>query len=170
LAPIQNQTIEAGRTLSFTVAAAHPTLPRDQLIFSLAPGAPAGATIDPATGAFAWIPSVEQNQASFTITVRVALKNAPGLSAAQTFTIKVSAPVAAPLLTGISAAPDGSVYLVWNSEPGVAYQVRYKSDLTVADWTNLGTPLAATNATTSYTDERGGNTQRYYQILRVEGR
>jgi hypothetical protein len=98
----------------------------------------------------------------------------PYTTAAPSITVTVPTPGAAngtaPVITGISAAPDGSVSIVWSSDSGTTYQVRYKPSLEVPGWTNLGPILTATSATTSFTDRRGQATQRYYQILRLAGR
>ena len=54
--PIQQQTITVGAPVSFKVIATDPD--GDPLIFSLGPNAPVGATIDPKTGVFSWLPQV----------------------------------------------------------------------------------------------------------------
>ena len=54
------ETIDEGSTLSFTATASDADLPANTLTFSLAAAqrsGPAGATIDPARGAFSWTPS-----------------------------------------------------------------------------------------------------------------
>ena len=65
LATIGNKTVKEGDTLTFTASASDADLPQNTLTFSLAPGAPAGATIDPATGAFSWKPSNKQGPATY---------------------------------------------------------------------------------------------------------
>ncbi len=56
LAPIDNQAVTPGTQVNFTAAAADP-FPGATVTFSLAAGAPAGASIDPNTGAFTWTPT-----------------------------------------------------------------------------------------------------------------
>lgn len=51
--------------------------------------APAGATIDPASGLFTWTPTEEQGPGVYAITVRVTDSQAPPLSDAKTFTVTV---------------------------------------------------------------------------------
>src|SRR6185295_14399637 len=51
------------------------------------PGAPAGAAIDPATGAFSWTPTEAQGPGSYPITVRVNDSGTPALSDSETFTV-----------------------------------------------------------------------------------
>jgi hypothetical protein len=66
------------------------------LTYSLDPGAPAGATIDPSTGAFSWTPAPGQGSATYNITVRVTDNGSPSLSGTQTFAVTVNA---APTIT-----------------------------------------------------------------------
>jgi hypothetical protein len=65
LAGIGNKTLTLGQSLGFTAAATDPE--GGVLTFSLV-GAPAGASINPATGAFTWTPTVA---GSYAFTVRV---------------------------------------------------------------------------------------------------
>ncbi len=59
LDPIENQEVEVGTLLTFTVTASDPDLPVQTLIFYL-DGAPVGASINAATGVFTWIPVESQ--------------------------------------------------------------------------------------------------------------
>lgn len=86
LDPIDDRTVVEGGTLAFTVTADDPN-PGDVLTFILDPGAPDGATIDPATGVFTWTPS--DGLASATVTVRVRDSANPALEDFERFTITV---------------------------------------------------------------------------------
>ena len=55
LNPIPAQSVNEGSTVSFTATASGST---SALTYSLDPGAPAGAMIDPLTGVFTWTPTV----------------------------------------------------------------------------------------------------------------
>ena len=90
LAPIPNQVVSVGRWLTLTATATDADLPTEALQFSLDPGAPAGAAIDPATGAFRWRPGPAQAQGAYPITVRVTDNGQPPLSDAKTFTATVA--------------------------------------------------------------------------------
>ena len=90
LAALPNRSITELSTLTLTATASDVDLPADTLTFSLDSGAPAGAAIDPSTGAFSWTPSESQGPASFEITVRVTDDGTSNLSATQTFTVNVS--------------------------------------------------------------------------------
>ena len=89
-----------GQTVSFTATASDADQPLDTLAFSLDPGAPAGATVAPATGLFSWTPLPEQTPSTNRITLRVTDSGHPPLSDATTFTVVVrgnTAPVLDPI-------------------------------------------------------------------------
>ena len=87
LGAIGNKTVLWGNELSFIATATDPDLPANTLTFSLV-GAPAGASIDPATGAFTWIPTSAQI-GSATFTVRVTDNGTPNLYDEETITVTV---------------------------------------------------------------------------------
>jgi hypothetical protein len=60
---------------------------------------------------------------------------------------------------------NGQMKLSWNSVTGKVYQVCYKSALTNATWTNLGPPVTATGATSSYiVVPPSGSKMRLYKV------
>lgn len=73
----------------------------NRLTFSLQ-NPPAGATINPTTGAFSWTPTEEQGPASYTIRVVVADDGVPALADTKTFTVNVTEQNSPPTVT----APD----------------------------------------------------------------
>jgi hypothetical protein len=86
LTPIPDQTVNEGSTLAVHVVASDPDAGQ-ALRFSLDPGAPPGAAIDPISGAFTYRPADGPTKA--TVTVRVTDNGSPPLSATATFTINV---------------------------------------------------------------------------------
>ncbi|MHB0878158.1 MAG: putative Ig domain-containing protein, partial [Anaerolineae bacterium] len=70
LAPVGNQAVSESSPLTFTATATDADLPANTLTFSLA-GAPAGASIDGATGSFTWTPSDAQGPGSHSLDVCV---------------------------------------------------------------------------------------------------
>lgn len=94
------QSIREGELLAFDAVAGDLDVPANELTFSLAPGAPQGATIDPASGHFTWTPKESQGDKDFTITVRVtddgASTDQGELSDEQTFHVRVDEVNAAP--------------------------------------------------------------------------
>src|SRR5262249_4109219 len=87
LAPVGDRTIDEEAALTFTASATDAN-PTDTLTFALV-GAPRGATIDPHTAAFSWVPTEAQGPGTFTPTVRVTDDGSPTLSDEKTITITV---------------------------------------------------------------------------------
>ncbi len=89
LAPISMRTINEGDLLLITNTASDVDMPANVLTFSLAPGAPAGASVHPASGVFMWRPSETQGGTTNSITVVVHDSGQPSLSATQKFFVTV---------------------------------------------------------------------------------
>ena len=89
LAPIADQTIGVGDTVTFRASATDPDIPANGLAFSLGPGAPTGAKIAADTGVFAWTPSAAQASSTNRFTVRVTDNGSPPLSDSKAFTVFV---------------------------------------------------------------------------------
>jgi hypothetical protein len=101
LAAIPDQVVTEGSTVSLT-ASASDSDPSVTLTYSLDPGAPPGAAIDPASGLFTYTP--DDGPAVTTIWVRVTDSNSPPLSALQFFTVTV---MNAPPTATIQGPTDG---------------------------------------------------------------
>jgi uncharacterized repeat protein (TIGR02543 family) len=55
--------------------------------------------------------------------------------------------------------------LVWSAQPGRTYQVEYRTNLTDTNWSNLGSPVTATNSTMTATDSIAADSlQRWYRM------
>jgi len=89
LQPLSNLVLTAGETAAFVAVASDADLPAQQLTFSLDAGAPAGATINASTGAFAWTPAYAAAASTNLITVRVTDNGPSQLSASRTLRITV---------------------------------------------------------------------------------
>jgi hypothetical protein len=87
LDPIPDMGLSLNRSLTFTARATDPDSPPETLTFSLDPGAPVSAHIDPLTGVFT-VSNLKLG--TYTITVRVTDNGNPPLSAAQTFHVFVA--------------------------------------------------------------------------------
>jgi cold shock CspA family protein len=96
LDPIGNKSVAEGTPLSFTVAATDPDIPADLLTYALA-GAPTGAAIDPASGAFTWTPT-EAQDGSHTFDIVVTDNGTPNLADSKTITVTVKEMNSAPSL------------------------------------------------------------------------
>lgn len=82
-----------------------------QVPFFGLPNAPAGMTIDPASGLIQWTPTVSQEGPQ---TVLVGVQDALGGSASQQFTIQVAAPLLPPTITIASPAPNATITQLTN--------------------------------------------------------
>ncbi|MEN6555381.1 MAG: Ig-like domain-containing protein, partial [Anaerolineaceae bacterium] len=89
LGAIGDQTVAEESELSFTAAATDADLPANTLTFSLV-GAPTGAVIDPATGAFTWTPTEAQGPGEYTFTVKVCDNGDPVLCDEEEITVTVT--------------------------------------------------------------------------------
>ena len=96
---IPDVTVGEGTTAAFLAHATDADLPAQALIYSLGPAAPAGATIDPATGDFSWTPEEADGPGDFTF--QVVVTDATGVSDAVDVTVHVleanESPVPCPL-------------------------------------------------------------------------
>jgi hypothetical protein len=155
-----NQTINELSALVVTNTASDSDLPANTLTFSLAPGSPAGAEINPTTGVFTWTPTTDQAHSTNIITVRVTDDGVPSLSNAKPFTIIVVVP---PLIEAIAASRD-TVTITWSAMQGMTYRVQFKSNQNESTWTDLPGDVTATGSTAMKTDVIDGNTQRFYRV------
>jgi putative Ig domain-containing protein/PKD domain-containing protein len=113
VAAIAPQTVNEASTASFTATASDPDLPANTLAFSLV-GAPAGATINSATGAFSWTPADDDPSVTpsdgYTFKVRATDNGTPALYGETSVTITVNnvTPVLAALSGPINPTAVGS--------------------------------------------------------------
>jgi uncharacterized repeat protein (TIGR03803 family) len=63
---------------------------------------------------------------------------------------------------------NSTLNLTWNTEPGALYQLRYVSDLSLSNWTDLGSPFAATGATLTATVPITNAPERFYQVVLLQ--
>ena len=109
LDPIGDQSGDELTEISFTASASDVDLPPNTLTYSLDPGAPVGASINPANGVFSWTPTEIQGPGIYIITVRVTDDGIPVLDDAETIQITVNEVNVAPVLSPIG---DKSVHVL----------------------------------------------------------
>jgi hypothetical protein len=90
-----------GSKLSFQAHATDPE--QGALRFQLGTGVPAGATIDPVTGAFSWIPSEQQGPNEFVFEILVAESGPSGLVTGQSISVNVQELNVPPVVATIGA-------------------------------------------------------------------
>lgn len=89
IASVDPQTVTQGQLLQVQIAGSDADLPAQQLTYALGDGAPAGVTIDPATGLLAWTPSTDVAPGTYSISVKVT--DSDGLEALEVFDVTVIA-------------------------------------------------------------------------------
>ncbi len=85
LSAIGDQIVSEGQTLTLVASA----MDSGSMTYSLASGAPAGASIDPVTGDFSWLPTEVQGPGTFVVTVIATDAGAPAMNDLRTFSISV---------------------------------------------------------------------------------
>lgn len=125
LAPIADRHINAGYDLTLANVATDAQAPPQVLTFSLLAG-PANAQLDPASGVFAWRPTVAQAATTNPVILKVSDNGVPSMSATQQFSVFVNgliqptlgAPqwVSNSMLVSVSgpAGPDYSIFASTN--------------------------------------------------------
>ena len=104
LSAIAGQSLQGETTLQLTASATDLDAPAQTLTFSLAPGAPAGASINSSSGAFTWTPSAAQVPGDYSVSIVVTDDGVPPLTDLNSFNISVtSIPEVAPVLGAIGA-------------------------------------------------------------------
>lgn len=115
------------------------------------------------------------NAASDTYTIRVTHKgtlvDTNGAAAFQRVSLLLSGNVPQPkpplLLTPPSVISSNQVALSWPSVVGLRYQLQYKDDLNVTNWTNAGGEISATKTNTAVTSAFT-NATRFYRVVEIQ--
>jgi len=164
LAPPSDHLAVIGNQLTITNSASDTDLPPNTLTFSLDPGAPAGAVIDPVSGVSTWTPTANQGPETYVVTVRVTDDGIPGLSDARTIRITVVFP---PVIESIVLSGE-TVALSWSAIPGQIYRVQFKSDPGESTWGDLPGDVTADGPTAVKTDLVNGRAQRFYRVVLLQ--
>ncbi len=131
LDPILNVIVAPDTLVSFTAVASDADAPLQARTFSLDPGAPAAATIDPVTGQFSWTPTLA-DAGNHAITVRVTDAGQPPLDDAETFQVRVERPNTPPSIVGVPPL---------TAEPGQLYTFAFEVIDAEGDAFTIATPV-----------------------------
>jgi len=82
------------------------------------------------------------------------------------FRLDLPAGLGAPALQSASIT-NGGLSLTWTTLPNRTYQVQFSDDLSSDTWTDLGPPILASAAFTSFNDTATANPQRFYRLVRL---
>ncbi len=159
LAPVANQTIGAGVTLSITNIATDTNVPTPVLTFGLL-SAPTNAAINSSSGVLTWRPLVSQANSTNPFTVMVADDGTPSLSATQSFAVTVN-PLAQPQLSNM-AFSNGKFVLQVNGDSGPDYQIQVSTNL--LDWNTVFTTNSPAMPFT-WTNGASESPMNYFRIV-----
>jgi hypothetical protein len=126
LAPVANQTIDAGVVMLVTNSTVDPDVPPQMLAYSL-PMAPSGAAIDPNSGVLTWRPGTATAGSTKLFTVQVTDNGSPNLSATQSFQARVN-PLARPTISA-PVLVNGQFQLRVNGDSGPDYFIQASTNL-----------------------------------------
>jgi hypothetical protein len=158
---ISNRFLYLGQTLRLTAVATDPDSWYQTLTFSLT-NSPAGAAIDPLTGALSWaitnVPAPGTNAA----TVLVTDNGVPPMSDAKTFLVMVQSPLQ---FGSVKSDGSGHITFTFNSWPGESYQLQYKDGLGDPQWLSLSAPTPGTGAPLTLTDSVTTRPHCFYRLL-----
>ncbi len=159
--PIPDHVVFEGELVLLNVAARDVDEPPQHLRYTLDPGAPVGAALNPDSGLFAWRPSPDQAPSTNWITVRVTDDGAPPLGTTATFCVRVAL---RPQITSALPGPTATV-LTFSTLPGRLYRVEYKDWLQEPVWHVLASESVATAETLTLTDSSAAVPQRFYRVV-----
>jgi hypothetical protein len=154
-------TVTAGDLLGFSATATDSDLPAQIMSFAIDPGAPPGAAIDAASGAFTWTPT-ETDAGTNTLTLRVTDNGSPANSTPGLLRV-----VVLPALRATIGRSGEAVSITFNTTSGRTYRVMYKDNLTDSEWTQLGDDQVANSDSLTLPDTLSSSTQRFYRIVKV---
>ncbi len=126
LAPINNQTVNVGQSVSFMANVTDTNQPPPTLSFNLLV-APTNAFINSTSGVFNWRPLVSQANSSNPFVLSVSDNGTPSLSATQSFAINVN-PLTLPSLNP-PILSNGAFALTINGISGPDYAIQVSTDL-----------------------------------------
>jgi hypothetical protein len=152
-----DQSVYPGETVRIVFQASDPD--QQAITFSLDPGTPATAVIDPVTGVFTWTTSSDVTPGPHVFTVRASDSGVPPLSATQNITINVLSPLA----LGVTAVNNGTLQLSWPTVAGRSYRLEYTDDVVAGIWTTFGVDIPGTGA--AFSLSAGVSTEaRFYRL------
>ena len=114
------------------------------------------------------------DQPSFTLTnvtttslgnnYSVIITSASGSVTSSVVTVDLQLPPITPAFT----SSNGTFNFIWSAVSNLTYQLQYTLDLSSTNWTDLGSPITATNSSASTTDIIGSDAQRFYRVMLVQ--
>jgi hypothetical protein len=138
--PVRSMQLGLGNTrpISLVIDGFDPDLPQDSLTYTTSKQLPDGATLDPITGAFNWIPSKEQYGQNYMIAIDVTKKTKTNLFSTVEFEINL---IDDSKLDLDRKKYEDSLYVVWLQDPTGKFKQPIATTVAIAPG------VLATNAT-----------------------
>lgn len=159
LAPIEDQLVAEGDTLSVRVSATDPDRPAQDLRFSLADGAPAGAEVDADSGRFQWTPA-EGQAGTHAVTVRVEDDGWSSLSVSASFIVTV---LPRPRIAAVTVVGD-EIRLRWTTVAGKRYRFQFTDRLDQPQWLDVPGEFLGDGSIVEASAPIGPTGQRFYRL------
>jgi len=166
LGVVADQTTAPGSTVAFMAMGSDDDIPAQTLTYSLGAGAPAGASIDSATGEFSWAVPAGASAGTQVIEITVSDSSVPVLSASRSVNITVEVTAVEPPRVSPPQAQGDAFGLAVITAAGRNYILEYKDALSDGVWTALA-PVAGDGTEQTLVDPTPGIGQRFYRV-RVE--
>ena len=151
--------------LRFQVVGVDTDIPAQDLTYSLPPGSPLGAGINPLTGEFIWTPNADQG-GDYDMVIIVKDNGTPPIAQPFHVLVKIKGPdaIPSPVITA-TRAPDGTMTLSWPAVDGVKYHVEFTETLGTLSWNPLGDTVGAQGIAGISGIQLDGQTERYYRVI-----
>ena len=127
------------RPISVVIDAFDPDLPQDALTYTASKQLPTGATLDPITGVFDWVPSETQYGEDYSISINITEKTTPKFISTVEFNIQL---VNDSELNSNRKSYEDSLYVLWLKDPTEKFIQPYATTVAIAPG------VLATNSTT----------------------
>ncbi|HLP77706.1 MAG TPA: LamG-like jellyroll fold domain-containing protein [Candidatus Paceibacterota bacterium] len=160
LAPISDQTVVAGVTITATNSASDIDWPAQSLTYSLLSG-PSNAILNAGSGLFTWRPAIADGNSTNVVSLAVSDNGTPVLSATQSFVLTVLAP-SAPVVGASTLSNDGTFSFAISGDFGPDYTVRASTNL--LDWDDIFTTNSPALPVLFQDSDSTNFSRRFYRV------
>ena len=162
LQPVKSIAVHPGMRVSVTLTAADPD-PDESQVFTILRELPEGASFEPATAQFTWVPTLAQSDRTYRIGVRVTDSGIPSLGDALAFDIDV---VTLRITRFYRGPPYHYSDFTFETVPGgVVYWLQYKNDWDDPQWNNLSIHESFAREGQVWDQDSEFRPHRFYRIV-----
>jgi hypothetical protein len=94
-------------------------------------------------------------------TLEFDFNNDPGAFGLDDITVQ---PVPGPMLTSATVT-SGQITFSWNAYPNVSYQIQSTTNFINSGWSNVGSPILATNTVLNVSLPTGNTSKQFYRVI-----